>query len=165
MDEGKYAKQYMYHSWLQSIRSPPNSSAADSALPISTAAPQSTFSKSPADVVGYPKAPERKQRTRGRKRGRSVIATPTPEICRLQLDLLEKEKRSKCTRKSKKQLFGDQQNSDSDLDLRIDDILDSDSESVGNSQPEEDMLELGVSDNPRIKDFVLCEYAMKTKIV
>ncbi|GFN86580.1 G patch domain-containing protein 1-like [Plakobranchus ocellatus] len=41
----------------------------------------------------------------------------------------------------------------------------SDSVSVGNSQPEEDILELGVVDNPKIKGFVLCEYAVKTKIV
>ncbi|GFO18682.1 hypothetical protein PoB_004518700 [Plakobranchus ocellatus] len=97
----------------------------------------------------------------------SLIATSIPEMCQLRLDLLEKENKSKCTRKSKKQLFVDQETSDSDLDLSMDDILDSDSEteSVSNSQPEEDILELGVVDNPKIEDFVLCEYAMKTKVV
>lgn len=94
-----------------------------------------------------------------------MVATSTPEISRLRLELFEKEKRCKTTTKSKKNLFGDQRDSDSDLDLDVDDILESDSESVDDPQPGHDTLVLGFVDNPSVDDFVLCEYAMKSKIV
>ncbi|RUS81635.1 hypothetical protein EGW08_010598 [Elysia chlorotica] len=152
---------------------PSNRSGPESASVLSTAEPSlelqpgpsnrsepcSAFSRSPAD------APERKESTRGRKRGRSMVATSTPELCRLRMELFEKEKRYKTTTKSKKNLFGDQRDSDSDLDLDVDDILESDSESVDDPQSGHDTLVLGVVDNPSIDDFVLCEYAMKSKIV
>ncbi|GFR60711.1 hypothetical protein ElyMa_000086500 [Elysia marginata] len=142
-------------------------STPDATAPITipTASPQCSFSRSPVDVVGYPKAPERKQYTRGGERGRSMIATSTPEMCRLRLSLLEKETRPKSTSKPMKLLFGDQGDSDSDLNLNIDEILESDSESITDTQPETDKLELGVVDHPKFEDFVPVEYAMKTNIL
>ncbi|GFO27245.1 pogo transposable element with krab domain [Plakobranchus ocellatus] len=144
---------------------PSNSSAPDSALPTAAANPAPGLSNSSAPDSPMP-TPATSPVPGPSNSSAPDSALPTA-AAPCESDLLEKENKSKCTRKSKKQLFVDQETSDSDLDLSMDDILDSDSEteSVSNSQPEEDILELGVVDNPKIGDFVLCEYAMKTKVV
>ncbi|GFR65606.1 transposase [Elysia marginata] len=118
-------------------------------------------------VQRVPKAPKRKESCRGQKKGQSMIATSSPEIRRIQFGMTQKRaEMSKLSTKSILDKLFDNV-SDSDLDVNISDVIDNCSTSGNDDSDVEDRktLELGVVDYPKVKDFALCEYQRKTKVI
>ncbi|GFR69784.1 hypothetical protein ElyMa_003766300 [Elysia marginata] len=93
-----------------------------------------------------------------------MIATLSPEIRRIQLGTKQKRANmSKLSTKSKpKKLFDN--DSGSDLDVNISDVIDNCSTPGNDDSDVEDheTLEPGVVNYAKIGDFVLCEYQLKT---
>ncbi|GFO01393.1 tigger transposable element-derived protein [Plakobranchus ocellatus] len=109
---------------------------------------------SPEMFRGYPKAQPRKQSNRGRKRGKAMVATSTPEMKRIAAE--EAARNVKASAKIKKTLFVDD-SSDSDMDFEITPMDTRSSE----SEFEDDCVVLHDVKRVDVDDFVLCEFLGK----
>ncbi|GFO15602.1 LOW QUALITY PROTEIN: tigger transposable element-derived 4-like protein [Plakobranchus ocellatus] len=118
----------------------------------SSAGPSSStvFAVTPEDIHAFPKAPERKESARGKKRGKTMIATSTPEMTRLKEEAEKKKGRS--LKVPAKKLF-DVVDDDSASDMSVTDILERD----------ENELKLGVVESVKVNQYVVCEFAKKTQ--
>lgn len=98
---------------------------------------------------------QRKESNRGRKRGRSMVATSTPELQRIKMAAVKKIKPS-VPPSVKKHLIFDDDDSASDISLSdvVNDVID--------SENNDDLLELGNITTVNVEDFVLCEFAKKS---
>lgn len=120
------------------------------------------------DIRPYPKAPPRKVSNRGRKPGRTMIATDTPE----KNLLLEKQMKKGVTRKetipakrigsTKRSLFVEDESSteESDVDERI--LVNDSSEFSEDCMEESDIF---VTKEPTKDDFVLVKFLTKSSVV
>lgn len=116
---------------------------------------------SPDMFRGYPKAQPRKQSNRGRKRGKAMVATSTPELKRIQAE--ETARHGKKAKKVKKSLFLNP-DSDSDMDIDVSTAVFSSSSSDSDGEPgDDDSLKLQNVGNVCIDDFVLCEFLGKAR--
>ena len=110
------------------------------------------FSVTPEALFGYAKAPPRKNNSRGRKRGKSMVATSTPELKKIKEAAFDKLKRQTSST-AKRNIFSATQESDSD-DMSISECcLDVD---IGSDN--ENVVELGVINVVAVDDYVLVEY-------
>ena len=115
------------------------------------------FSVTPEALFGYAKAPPRKNNSRGRKRGKSMVATSTPELKKIKEAAFDKLKRQTSST-AKRNIFSATQESDSD-DMSISECcLDVD---IGSDN--ENVVELGVINVVAVDDYVLVEYGDKSK--
>ena len=121
---------------------------------------------SPAIFRGYPKISQEKQTgRRNRKRGKTMLATSTPELERMKSDMTKKDNKNRFT-KAKKKLRLDIDSDSDDMSLDIHDVcVSSSEEEISDNNEAAETLELGHVDHPKKGDFVICEYSMKTKIV
>ncbi|GFO40990.1 tigger transposable element-derived protein [Plakobranchus ocellatus] len=120
--------------------------------------PTSAFQKSPVDLRGYPKTPARKEAARGRKRGKSMVATSTPEMkCIWEENEKKKLKRSKAG--PSKKLFLEQDD-DSASDISISELVD-ESQDECEESASGNVLQLGVVENAVKGDYVIVEFAKK----
>lgn len=108
----------------------------------------------------YSQAPPRKESNRGRKRGRCMRATSTPEMKRMTTEAARKATRKDATksRVTKKLTFDD--DSDPDMDLSLSDFEESESDDE-TLQSSEKTLSLSVVETVSVDDFVVCEFATK----
>ncbi|GFN80397.1 pogo transposable element with krab domain [Plakobranchus ocellatus] len=106
----------------------------------------------------YSQAPSRKASSRGRKRGKSMVATSTPEMKRIKEEALKKMQKTQKSQAavSSRRLTFDVEDDDSASDISLTDLMD-ESEDV----PERDAIKLGVVENVSVNDYVLCEFAKK----
>lgn len=118
-------------------------------------------------LLFHSQAPLRKDSNRGRKRGRSMRATGTPEMKRMQDEArLKADKALQLQRNkgrvSKKLRF--ELDDDSDSDMGLSDILNDESDTEGEEEDydNDNALKLAPVENVRIGDYVLCEFATKT---
>lgn len=122
--------------------------------------PESHFEVSPVDLCGYPRAGQRKQSNRGRKRGKTMNATSTPEMKRIREEAENKKMKKRSRTTLAKKLFADD---DSDSDISLRDVFENESENESDSMCESNVLSLDVVQNVDIDDFVVVEFASKTK--
>ena len=138
-------------------------SEPDSAVPMCTGASQgqSAFVMSRVDVVGYPKAADRKESTRGRKRGRSIVASSKPEMKRLReqqepLKRMEKKKRATIAKK----LFVELRDGDLASDISLHDLIsENESNLEDETESEANVLKLDVVVSVSVGDYVVVEVA------
>ena len=117
---------------------------------------------SPHDIAPYPKAPARKKQShRGRKRGRCIVATDTPEK-----NAIEEMRNKKLKKKDLFQKKKDDEKNDSSSDNNEDvqtDIIDDESE----YSDEEGVLPLDmhIDRDPEIDEFVLVQFDKKVHYI
>ena len=121
---------------------------------------------SPQQFLGFPKAPPRSESTRGRKRGKCMVATASPHMKTLRDK--ESEKAAKIAKqkgKSKRVLVFD--DSDDDIDMDVETLLESDGslDLEEGDNDEDSAVTLGVVAQVSVGDYVLCQYDSKKSSV
>ncbi|GFO02509.1 pogo transposable element with krab domain [Plakobranchus ocellatus] len=137
---------------------PSSASVQEAPTPPPVPSVKLTSYVSPADLRCYAKAPSRKESSRGQKRGKSMVATSTPEIKRIKEEALKKMQKTQKSQAavSSRRLTFDVEDDDSASDISLTDLMD-ESKDV----PERDAIKLGVVENVSVNDYVLCEFAKK----
>lgn len=130
-----------------------------------------SFGVSPENILPYPKAGPRKDSNKGRKKGKTMIATDTPNKIEIEVKYREREeKKQKKEHKVKKSLFGGKktvnrknnrlQKPESDTDSN-DDLSDFEMD-----KSESDLVvdKLFDTDLPKVNDWVVVKYSSKRSI-
>lgn len=155
--------------------SPSGESRADPSSPrreMSPARPgpsnEETGFVSPEIIRSFPKAPLRKESNRGRKRGRTMVATSTPEMKRIREETELREQRK--ANKSRRKLTLSKDTATSDSDEEIDENLmltDAEDDSPGLSDEDEiPGIHLGqvAKDNIKKDMFVLVKFKVEKRM-
>lgn len=117
----------------------------------------------PESVRPYPKAPERKHSSRGRKRGKSRILTATPEKTRLENETKARMKKktvkpSVAKQLTKRRLFQKQvETSSDDTELKL--VTSSDCESLV-SEASYEVIEQAVAEEVKLEDIAINGYIL-----
>lgn len=116
---------------------------------------------SPEMFRGYPKAQPRKPCNRGKKRGKTMEATSTPELNRIREDEMARHSKTagKVKLSVKKSLFLNQDSDSSDMDIASACL----SASTSSSDSDDDNLKLKNVEHVSIDDYILCEFDGKTR--
>ena len=135
-------------------------STSEQAGPSEKPDASSIFAVTPEEIRGYPKAPARKESSRGRKRGKTMIATSTPEMKRIREEAENKATKSK--NPPQKRLFAEE---DDVSDISLADIIERDNElmneGMNDDDVEEEELKLDGVEKVRMNEYVVCEFAKK----
>lgn len=118
--------------------------------------------RSPEDIWGFPKAKPRKNKSRRRPKGRTMIATDTPERNELQIKRKRKDTKGP---KPKRALFLDDDTDADESELILQDSSDDENCDLTQLIPEPEFVDFeDLERPPTTGDFVLVEFATKNKI-